>query len=442
MERGFLGHLGFSLRGDAVGDRHREAVLRAVDADVNVGDLPAVGGVDVVGACRGGAEQVVGGPQQDVVAGPRPGLVGDEAVALVKARVVEEVERLPALARLHPEGRHLSVEVLRAVDVAWIAEVLVVLRGAGKGEAVVAPDGVLDHLDQRVHVDVEALAMEPRLRVGGSHQGSRRRRIEATLQTPFQLAAVEGEEVGALLALDVDDLDELAGGDLVGRRGGPVDPEVEARLGQRRGQLGPLRRPRHLPADLQQQRRGRPGAVDDPASGRGGDRDRLPLGGERLRLPPRRFPAEQPKCACLVGDQALGVQGAEKPIGLALGDQAAKDARLCVRPHPDRRPVLAALGVEDAQLCDLPTIAVDQGQRVAGRQPHRGRRPRPHPVRLQRAVHRAQAPLQQGRSHRGHAQAFAVDASAVSASSTSCAASSRLPSGSSFLTSFSTTRRL
>ena len=82
VKRGFLGHHGFSLRGDAVGDRHREPVLRPVDADVDVGDLPAVGGVDVVGARRGGAEQVVGGSQQHVVPRPRPRLVGDQGVGL------------------------------------------------------------------------------------------------------------------------------------------------------------------------------------------------------------------------------------------------------------------------------------------------------------------------------------------------------------------------
>ena len=209
MEGGLLGHDGVGLRGDAVGDRHRESILGSVDADVDVGDLPAVGRVDVVGARRGRAEQVVGGPQEHVVARARPGLVGDELVVGVERGVVEEIECLPALARRHAVGRHLPVEVLGAVDVARIPEVLVVLRRAGEREAVVATDRVLNQLDQRVHVDVVALSVQPGRRVGGGHQRPGGGRVEPALDPALELVAVEGEEVRALLSLHVDDLDVL-----------------------------------------------------------------------------------------------------------------------------------------------------------------------------------------------------------------------------------------
>ena len=138
VEGRLLGQHGLGLRGHAVGDRGREAVLGRVDAHVDVGDLPAVGGVDVVRAGRRRAHQVGHRPQQHVVAGARPGLVHEEQVVAVEAGVVEEVEGLPALALGDPVGRDLRVEVLGAADVPGVAHVLVVLGRAGEREGVVA----------------------------------------------------------------------------------------------------------------------------------------------------------------------------------------------------------------------------------------------------------------------------------------------------------------
>ena len=112
VERRLLGQHWLCLRGHAVGDRRREAVLGRVDAHVDVGDLPAVGGVDVVGAGRRRADEVGHRPQQHVVAGARPRLVGRRAGCRVEGRVVEEVERLPALALRDAVGRDLAVEVV------------------------------------------------------------------------------------------------------------------------------------------------------------------------------------------------------------------------------------------------------------------------------------------------------------------------------------------
>ena len=58
------------------------------------------------------------------------------------------------------------------------------------------------------------------------------------------LRAVEGEEVRALLALDVDDLDELARAHLVGERRRGVHAEVEPGLGERGRELELLVRAR------------------------------------------------------------------------------------------------------------------------------------------------------------------------------------------------------
>src|SRR5262249_25626266 len=92
----------------------------------------------------------------------------------------------------------------------------------------------------------------------------------AALEAPLQLAPVEREEVRALLPLDVDDLDELAGPHLVGERGRRVDPEVEPRLGQRRRELGLLVASRRGTPDLDEELpRGRPaGAATTPVTSR------------------------------------------------------------------------------------------------------------------------------------------------------------------------------
>ena len=262
MERRLLGQHGLCLRGDAVGDRHREAVLGGVDAHVDVGELPAVRRVDVVRARRRGAHQIGHRAQQHVVAGARPGLVEAQDVARVEDGVVEEVERLPSLALGDPVGRDLAVEVLRAADVPGIAHVLVVLGRAGEREGVVAPDGVAHDLHERIHVDVVELALQARGRVRVAHQRSRGHAVEAALDAALELGAVEGEEVRALPALDVDDLDVLALAHLVGQGAGEVDSEVQARLGQR-GAAARARRP--------------------AAGRRGGSRRRAPRPADRRR---------------------------------------------------------------------------------------------------------------------------------------------------------------
>ncbi len=78
-------------------------------------------------------------------------------------------------------------------------------------------------------------------------------RVEASLDAVLQSAPVEGEEVGALLPLDVDDLDVLPGADLVREGGRLVDTEVEPRLGQRRRELELAVLPRRAPPNLDKQ---------------------------------------------------------------------------------------------------------------------------------------------------------------------------------------------
>ena len=181
VEAGLLRELRLGVGGHAACDGHGEPVLRCVDADVDIGALPGVGGVDVVRAGGRGADEIVHRPQQDVVARPRPRLVGEEDQVGVEARVVEEVQRRPALALGDRVRRQDPVEVLGAVDVPEVAGVLVVLRRAGEAERVVAPDGVADDLHERVHVLVVELPVQPGHGVRVAHERARRRGVEAAL---------------------------------------------------------------------------------------------------------------------------------------------------------------------------------------------------------------------------------------------------------------------
>ena len=181
----------------------------------------------------------------------------------VEGRVVEEVDRRPALPRLDRVRRELAVEVVRAVDVAEVAHVLVVLRRAGEPERVVPPDRVADDLDERLEIVVEELRVEARLRVCAPHQRPGGGRVEPPLLARLQLRGVEREEVGALPSLDVDDLDVLPRLHLVGERRGTVDLEVEPRVGERlrETRLELLERPR--PGDLELEVGRGNAAVDD-----------------------------------------------------------------------------------------------------------------------------------------------------------------------------------
>ena len=181
VEGGLLGHDGVGVGGDTMRDGHLEAVLRGVDADVHVGALPAVGRVDVVRAGRRRADEVVERLEQHEVAGTRPRLVQEQHVVRVEARVVEEVQRLPALARRDRERVELGVEVLGAVDVAEVAHVLVVLARARERERVVPADRVLDDLAQRVHVEVVVLRVQADDGVRAAHQRARDLGVEAAL---------------------------------------------------------------------------------------------------------------------------------------------------------------------------------------------------------------------------------------------------------------------
>ena len=121
------------------------------------------------------------------------------------------------------------------------------------------------------------------MRVRLAHERACRRRVEAALEPGLELAAVEREEVGALLALDVDHLDELARPHLVRERSGSIDADVEPRLGERGRELLLLVTSRRCAADLDEELGRRRRAVDDPPCRCRDDDRHGPFGTERLR---------------------------------------------------------------------------------------------------------------------------------------------------------------
>ena len=359
---------------------------------MDIRHLPGVRGVDVVGAGRRRAHQVAHRPQHHVVAGPRPRLVGDQLHVAVKRGVVEEVQRLPALARRDLERSQRAVEVVGAVDVPGVAEVLVVLGLAGERERVVAADGVAHHLDQRVHVEVVELAVQAGLGVGVAHQRSGHGGVEAALDAAFELGPVEGEEVRALLALDVDDLDVLAGprprsssaeaGSIRkssrGSASGGGSSSSSARAGGPAGPRPAARWPGESPS------------ITRPP-GRGDDQRRLALGGERHARCPAPSRARTAARSGPRAGPARGRPARREPVGAPRLRSTVASASWA---RPERRP-------ERRDLRHLAAVAVDDPHSVVAGSSINGRPARPNRVGLERRVARQQSADQQRRRRAG-----------------------------------------
>ena len=331
---------------------------------------------------------------------------------------------------------------------AEVAHVLVVLRRAGEPERVVPPDRVADDLDERLEIVVEELRVEARLGVRAPHQRPGGGRVEPALLARLQLPGVEREEVGALASLDVDDLDVLPRLHLVGERRGPVDLEVEPRVGERlrETRLELLERPR--PGDLELEvGRGEP-AVDDRLARRRcpDDHEERPLRPKRrLRARRRRRPEEHRRLrARRVGTACRDRRDDLRGTVLVRPHERPEDRRVAVRR--DAEPVEAVRAeAEHGELGALAAVEVANREPVVRLEQDRRRRPAPDAVSLASGVARHEPRDEQARAGGGGHGSYAFAgsfASWASASATSCSASSRLPAASSFLTSFSTARRL
>ena len=254
---------------------------------------------------------------------------------------------------------------------------------------------------------------------------------------------MEGEEVGALLPLDVDHLDELAGAHLVGEGGRRVDADVEPRLGERRRELLLLVGARRHAPHLDEELGGRRSAVDDAAGRRGDDDGHRALGAERLRRARRRPLAEEPDRERLRRVEAARAELVREQAPVAIG-QRRRESRSPARPPSRRAPLRRRARPRRARRPRRPGCRACR--RRSSARPARGRTRSRRPA--GRGTSRRTGPPGGGpgrgpvsRCCSRHALAGAF-ASISAASAMSFSASSRLPSASSFFTSFSTARRL
>ena len=281
---------------------------------------------------------------------------------------------------------------------ARVALVLVVLGRARQPERVVATDRVAHDFDQRILVDVVELPLEAGLRVRLPHQRASRRRVEPALEARLELASMEREEVGALLALDVDHLDELTGAHLVGERRGSVDPEVEPWLRERRRELLLLVAARRRATHLDEKLGGRRRAVDDTTCGRGDDDRHSALRTERLRRPGGRPVAEQPHRERFGRIEAARPELVREQAAVAVGQRGANHGCRCFGLRVERRRVVAPVRPEHGHLGCLVSACVDDRHALVRPECEHRRAPRPDDVRLEERILREQPGVRPDRS--------------------------------------------
>ena len=255
---------------------------------------------------------------------------------------------------------------------------------------------------------------------------------------------MEREEVRALLPLDVDHLDELAGAHLVREGGRRVDTHVESRLGERRRQLLLLVA---CGASRAAPRRGARTAV---ARRRRCARPEL-----RRRPSPRARRGTSAPIPPVTTRRRAGSR-ARRPDRARASRARARAGSRCDPPSPSRITVAGASAFASSAVAssrpsapstetsaDLAPARVDDRHPLVRPESEHGRASRPDDVRLDERVLREEArgrgPVSRRCSRHALAGAFA---SISAASAMSFSASSRLPSASSFFTSFSTARRL
>ena len=233
VARQFRGGIG----SHTVGVPFRKLGTAIVHAHLDIGGIPGIGRIDVVGTTGGSTDQIRQRPQQHIVAGAGPRFVAADAAIGLHERVVEKIERGPSGARRNPERRDRAVEVVGAVGVPRVAHVCVIFGRTGEHERVMPADSVAYHFHQRLHARVEVFAVQTGPRHRLTHQRARCRGIDAPLLPCCQRCRVEGDEIGTLFPLDIHDLDVVAGGHAIGAGRRCGHPHIELRGSERRRRL-------------------------------------------------------------------------------------------------------------------------------------------------------------------------------------------------------------
>ena len=125
--------------------------------------------------------------------------------------VPKEVDRRPGRPVGDTEGVQGVRDVVRAIQVAGKAAILIAARGAGHAEGIVAATGVLHHTQHGIEVPVVELVKQAGPRIGPAHHGAGGCAVNRALQPFFQCIAAQRHEIGALLTFEINDLDHFAG---------------------------------------------------------------------------------------------------------------------------------------------------------------------------------------------------------------------------------------
>ena len=200
---------------------------------MDIGRVPTVGRVNIAGAGRRYAYHVLQRAHQYVIARAGPGLVEIKLVAVIDVGIEEQVDRHPALACAHAIGLQRIVEVVGAVHVPGITHVIVVFGRARRPEGVVPPAGVLNDLDQRFEIDVVKLGVQAGCGIRRADHVASGGGIQVAFDTLFQQWCIETLKIRTFATFDVDNLDIVAGPDLVGKGGACRNAVVEQGVRER-----------------------------------------------------------------------------------------------------------------------------------------------------------------------------------------------------------------
>ena len=194
--------------------------------------------------------------------------------------VVEVIQRFPALAWRYAIGRKRTIEIVRAIDMARIAHIVIVTAVAGSRERIVTSDRILNDLDQRLEMAPEGFRGQARSGVAAASQGTGDRCIERTLDPLVELTHGKTLEISALPTCDVDNLDKFTRLDEIGGSRGSGNSHLLNRIAQGIRQkifVFPDNRLRPLDQHLNIGRYILPFSIHDRA---GGDNNQQPRSGD------------------------------------------------------------------------------------------------------------------------------------------------------------------
>ena len=295
----------------------------------------------------------------------------------VDVGVEKEVHGHPAGAGIDPMLCQRAVEVVRAVGVAGIPDVIIVFRSAGHGEGVMAADGVLHHFDQRHPILIVVFRMKARHGIGMAHQRAAGGYVQRMLNALVEFAGIKALEISALAAFDIDDLNVVACFDEIAFRCGGFHPQIKQRVGQGIGQVKLAHLARF--GALHQKGNGRGGVLGIGRHRQAGGCHNQPAILERSQLGPcasrgiRRKKA-QGTCAGQINAARRDAKAEPRqPSPKPCGQKGLQPARIAVGKLAQQRRINAAVRRCRHQFDWLAALIIDQRQTIPLPQTHHQR---------------------------------------------------------------------